>query len=128
MATAKKTSPATPIVLAPLWASGNGGSDPLVLDVRDPCEVAAGKGGPPKVIPGSVQVPLNMDGAKQSDHLTTQSEFLAKLNAVRAALQKSAPQFTCVCGAIGIVCTFSKSESSGVRLRCPVGSNRLHYE
>lgn len=27
--------------------------DPLVIDVRDPNEVAEGKGGPPAVIPGS---------------------------------------------------------------------------
>ena len=29
-------------------------SDPLVIDVRDPNEVAEGKGGPPNAIPGSV--------------------------------------------------------------------------
>ena len=29
-------------------------SDPLVIDVRDPNEVAEGKGGPPSAIPGSV--------------------------------------------------------------------------
>eukprot|EP00435_Cladocopium_sp_Y103_P003833 s5046_g1.t1 len=40
--------------------------DPLVIDVRDPNEVAEGKGGPPSAIPGSVNVPLNVDGKKQN--------------------------------------------------------------
>ena len=34
--------------------SRQGLEDPLVIDVRDPNEVAEGKGGPPSVIPGSV--------------------------------------------------------------------------
>ena len=38
--------------------------DPLVIDVRDPSEVEAGKGGPPTKIPGSVNVPLNIDGVR----------------------------------------------------------------
>ena len=40
--------------------------DPLVIDVRDPAEVEAGKGGPPASVPGAVHVPLNVDGVKQS--------------------------------------------------------------
>lgn len=34
--------------------SRQGLEDPLVIDVRDPNEVAEGKGGPPSAIPGSV--------------------------------------------------------------------------
>ena len=34
--------------------NAQGLSDPLVIDVRDPNEVAEGKGGPPSAIPGSV--------------------------------------------------------------------------
>mmetsp|Transcript_46795 Transcript_46795/g.111305 ORF Transcript_46795/g.111305 Transcript_46795/m.111305 type:complete len:126 (-) Transcript_46795:130-507(-) len=61
-------------------------TDPLVIDVRDPDEVQAGKGGPPAVIPGSVNVPLNVDGAKQSDRPTTPDEFKAKLEAAGVKL------------------------------------------
>eukprot|EP00971_Amphidinium_carterae_P329101 6461383-Amphidinium_carterae.2 len=54
-------------------------TDPLVIDVRDPDEVKAGKGGPPSSIPGSTNVPLNINGQKQSDRQTTPEEFQAKL-------------------------------------------------
>ncbi|CAK9057429.1 unnamed protein product [Durusdinium trenchii] len=63
--------------------------DPLVIDVRDPNEVAEGKGGPPAVIPGSINVPLNVDGQKQSDHPTTPEEFQAKLAAAKVTLPEA---------------------------------------
>ena len=53
--------------------------NPVILDVRDPSEVEAGKGGPPGNIPGAVNVPLNIDGVKQSERPTTQDEFLTKI-------------------------------------------------
>ena len=52
---------------------------PLVLDVRDPNEVEAGKGGPPKLIEGSINVPLNFDGVGQAERETTAEEFSLKL-------------------------------------------------
>ena len=60
--------------------------DPLVIDVRDPSEVASGKGGPPAKIPGSVNVPLNIDGVKQSERPTTQDEFLDNIKKAIDAL------------------------------------------
>ena len=54
--------------------------NPFVLDVRDPSEVEAGKGGPPSKIEGSVNVPLNIEGQKQSDRPTTLGEFQASLS------------------------------------------------
>ena len=60
--------------------------DPVILDVRDPDEVAAGKGGPPAAVPGAVHVPLNLDGMKQSERPTTQEEFLAAVAAAGLAL------------------------------------------
>ena len=60
--------------------------NPVIIDVRDPEEVEAGKGGPPGTIPGAVNVPLNMDGAKQSERPTTQEEFLAAVAAAGLAL------------------------------------------
>ena len=74
--------------------------NPVILDVRDPEEVEAGKGGPPATIPGSVNVPLNMDGAKQSERPTTQEEFLKKINEVVVALPKDRPIIT-HCGSGG---------------------------
>ena len=73
--------------------------DPLVIDVRDPSEVASGKGGPPAKIPGSVNVPLNIDGVKQSERPTTQDEFLAKISDA-IALSKDRPIIT-HCGSGG---------------------------
>ena len=78
--TTASPSPANLADLAALWSPAC--APPLVLDVRDPHEVAAGKGGPPGSITGAVNVPLNVAGAKQSDHRTTQAEFVAKLAAV----------------------------------------------
>ena len=71
---------------------------PLILDVRDLNEVAAGKGGPPAFIFGSVNVPLNIDGKKQSDHNTTQEEFLKKLKKAGLKLKnKETPIITHCC-------------------------------
>ena len=74
--------------------------NPVILDVRDPAEVEAGKGGPPAKIPGAVNVPLNMDGVKQSERPTTQEEFLKKINEVVVALPKDRPIIT-HCGSGG---------------------------
>jgi rhodanese-related sulfurtransferase len=43
--------------------------------------VIEGKGGPPGIIPGSVNVPLNHDGVGQRTRLTCLNEFLVKLSA-----------------------------------------------
>mmetsp|Transcript_97749 Transcript_97749/g.273576 ORF Transcript_97749/g.273576 Transcript_97749/m.273576 type:complete len:124 (-) Transcript_97749:107-478(-) len=53
--------------------------DPVVVDARDPSEVEGGKGGPP--VTGSVNVPFNIDGAKQSERPTTLDEYRSKLEA-----------------------------------------------
>ena len=74
--------------------------DPLVIDVRDPSEVASGKGGPPAIIPGSVNVPLNIDGVKQSERPTTQGEFLDNIKKAIDALPKDRPIIT-HCGSGG---------------------------
>ena len=74
--------------------------DPLVIDVRDPSEVEAGKGGPPAKIPGSVNVPLNIDGVKQSERPTTQDEFLDNIKKAIDALPKDRPIIT-HCGSGG---------------------------
>ena len=74
--------------------------DPLVIDVRDPSEVASGKGGPPATIPGSVNVPLNIDGVKQSERPTTQDEFLDNIKKAIDALPKDRPIIT-HCGSGG---------------------------
>jgi rhodanese-related sulfurtransferase len=58
----------------------------LILDVRDPEEVSAGKGGPPGSVPGSVNVPLNIDGAAQRDRRTSLEEFRAKMEEKGVAL------------------------------------------
>lgn len=58
----------------------------FILDVRDPEEVANGKGGPPYSIPGSINVPLNHDGILQSERLTSLHEFLGKLQDKRVEL------------------------------------------
>ena len=52
-------------------------SNPIVVDVRSPKEVAAAKGGAP--VAGSIHVPLNVDGQPQGTHLTTTEEFRKKL-------------------------------------------------
>ena len=74
--------------------------NPVIIDVRDPEEVEAGKGGPPGKIEGAVNVPLNMDGVKQSERPTTQEEFLKKINEVVVALPKDRPIIT-HCGSGG---------------------------
>ena len=53
--------------------------DPLILDVRDPNEVLKGKGGPPALIPGSLNVPLNHNSIGQSERRTTLVEFQEKM-------------------------------------------------
>ena len=67
---------------------------PLILDVRDPHEVARGKGGPPARIAGSQNVPLNIDGARQSARATTAEEFLAKVAAAGVDLPADRPIVT----------------------------------
>ena len=74
--------------------------NPVILDVRDPSEVEAGKGGPPAKIPGSVNVPLNIDGVKQSERPTTQDEFLDNIKKAIDALPKDRPIIT-HCGSGG---------------------------
>ena len=74
--------------------------NPVIIDVRDPEEVESGKGGPPSKIEGAVNVPLNMDGVKQSERPTTQEEFLKKVNEVVVALPKDRPIIT-HCGSGG---------------------------
>ena len=69
-------------------------NDPVILDVRDPAEVEAGKGGPPASVPGAVHVPLNVDGARQSERPTTQEEFLAAIAAAGLALPLDRPVVT----------------------------------
>ena len=75
-------------------------NDPVILDVRDPAEVEAGKGGPPASVPGAVHVPLNVDGARQSERPTTQEEFLAAIAAAGLALPLDRPVVT-HCGSGG---------------------------
>merc|ERR1712194_125662 len=53
----------------------------IVIDARDPSDIEAGKGGPPAKIPGSVNVPVNMDDLSQGDRPTTPAEYAAKLQA-----------------------------------------------
>lgn len=66
----------------------------LVIDVRDASEID----NPLPLVPGSVNIPLNMDGRKQLEHVTTLEEYKAKLDASGALLaDKSAPIVTC-CG------------------------------
>ncbi len=67
-------------------------SDPVIIDVRDRAEVAAG--------PGAVHVPLNVNGVKQSERPTTQEEFLAAVAAAGLALSKDRPVVT-HCGSGG---------------------------
>lgn len=43
--------------------------DPLVIDVRDPNEVAEGKGGPPSAIPGSVGQCSTERGRQETERL-----------------------------------------------------------
>lgn len=67
--------------------------NPIILDLRDPNEVEDNAGG--KALPGSLNVPLNVDGVKQSIHLTTREEFQAKLEAAGALPEdKSRPIIT----------------------------------
>jgi len=61
-------------------------SSPLILDVRDPDEVARGKGGPPGRVEGAINVPLNIGGVGQGERRTTAEEFLAKLEEAGVAL------------------------------------------
>mmetsp|Transcript_32545 Transcript_32545/g.100724 ORF Transcript_32545/g.100724 Transcript_32545/m.100724 type:complete len:159 (+) Transcript_32545:355-831(+) len=75
-------------------------TSPVVLDVRDPAEVAAGKGGPPDRIPGSINVPLNIDGAKQSERPTTPDEFFKAIAAKGVVLPYDA-QIITHCGSGG---------------------------
>jgi rhodanese-related sulfurtransferase len=75
-------------------------NDPVILDVRDRAEVEAGKGGPPASVPGAVHVPLNVDGARQSERPTTQEEFLAAIAAAGLALPLDRPVVT-HCGSGG---------------------------
>ena len=75
-------------------------NDPVILDVRDPAEVEAGKGGPPASVAGALHVPLNIDGQRQSERPTTQEEFLAAVAAAGLALPRDRPVVT-HCGSGG---------------------------
>ncbi len=72
--------------------------EPLIIDVRDPNEVEAGKGGPPGVIPGSVNVPLNISGVLQSERETTPEEFMAKILAAGITLPDDGTPIITHCG------------------------------
>jgi len=69
--------------------------------VRDTKEVVAGKGGPPSFIFGSVNVPLNIDGKKQSDHATSQKEFAKKLKDAGLTLTNKDSPIITHCGSGG---------------------------
>ena len=90
---------AAPDVLAALQT-------PLIIDVRDPDEIATGKGGPPVLVVGSTNVPLNVNGQKQSAHATTPLEFMEKLDAAGVTLSATRPIIVhcrnppCGCGGI----------------------------
>eukprot|EP00427_Karlodinium_veneficum_P041286 CAMPEP_0169262120 /NCGR_PEP_ID=MMETSP1016-20121227/43513_1 /TAXON_ID=342587 /ORGANISM="Karlodinium micrum, Strain CCMP2283" /LENGTH=125 /DNA_ID=CAMNT_0009344575 /DNA_START=23 /DNA_END=400 /DNA_ORIENTATION=+ len=73
--------------------------DPLIIDARDPNEVEGCKGGP--AIDGSVNVPFNIDGAKQSDRPTTVEEFKAKLEAANALPEDKTKAIITHCGSGG---------------------------
>ena len=51
----------------------------IVLDVRDPNEVAVNKGG--QAHAAAVHCPLNVDGQSQAKRPTTRDEFVSKLAA-----------------------------------------------
>jgi len=73
--------------------------NPVVVDARDANEIEACKGG--AALPGSRNVPLNMDGAKQSERPTTVEEYFAKLQAAGALpADKTTPIIT-HCGSGG---------------------------
>lgn len=74
---------------------------PLILDVRDKKEVVAGKGGPPSFIFGSINVPLNIDGKKQSDHSTSLKEFSKKLKEAGLTLTNKESPIITHCGSGG---------------------------
>eukprot|EP00746_Dinoflagellata_sp_MGD_P092823 gnl/MRDRNA2_/MRDRNA2_36715_c0_seq1.p1 gnl/MRDRNA2_/MRDRNA2_36715_c0~~gnl/MRDRNA2_/MRDRNA2_36715_c0_seq1.p1 ORF type:complete len:367 (+),score=90.72 gnl/MRDRNA2_/MRDRNA2_36715_c0_seq1:79-1179(+) len=74
-------------------------ADPLVIDARDPNEVEGCKGGP--AIDGSVNVPFNVDGKKQSDHATTAEEYAAKLDVASCLPKDKAAPIITHCGAGG---------------------------
>lgn len=93
---------------------------PLILDVRDRKEVVAGRGGPPKFIHGSINVPINIDGQKQSDRSTTQDEFLKKIiDAGLTLTNKEAPIIT-------HCCEIGKRASKAEELLTNMGYTNVH--
>jgi len=94
MTAAKKPEPASLEEMRMVFA-------PLILDVRDPDEVAAGKGGPPASLPGSRNIPLNMDGVPQSERLTTKEEFEGKLIEAAVLPEDKAVAIITHCGSGG---------------------------
>mmetsp|Transcript_32925 Transcript_32925/g.86990 ORF Transcript_32925/g.86990 Transcript_32925/m.86990 type:complete len:126 (-) Transcript_32925:58-435(-) len=72
---------------------------PVVIDARDPNEVEGNKGGP--ALAGSVNVPFNTDGAKQSDCPTTKEGYAAKLDAAGCLPEDKGAAIITHCGAGG---------------------------
>jgi len=75
--------------------------DPLILDVRDPSEVALGKGGPPASIFGSLNVPLNHNGTSQHERPTTAEELLFKIKEAGVELTDKNAAIITHCGSGG---------------------------
>lgn len=71
--------------------------NPIIIDVRSPKEIEAGKGGVP--VAGSVPVPINVDNQPQGVHLTTSEEFKRKLEAAGVDLSSQDRAFITHCTA-----------------------------
>lgn len=67
------------IPLAPICLLKAIAKKAIVIDVRDPNEIEAKKGG--VAISTAIHVPVNMDGKAQSERKTTLEEYKAKLEA-----------------------------------------------
>merc|ERR1740138_437569 len=73
--------------------------DPLIIDARDPNEVEGCKGGP--AIEGSINVPFNIDGVKQTERPTTVEEFREKLDAAGCLPEDKGKAIITHCGSGG---------------------------
>uniref|UniRef100_A0A7S1LSN3 Rhodanese domain-containing protein n=1 Tax=Alexandrium catenella TaxID=2925 RepID=A0A7S1LSN3_ALECA len=92
MAEVESAPVASPEVLASL-------EDALVVDARDPSEITGCKGGP--ALEGSVSVPFNTDGAKQSEQPTSAEDYRAKLEAAGCLPDDKTKAIITHCGAGG---------------------------